>query len=170
MQLIQTITVTGSTTSSMSFTNIPQTATDLLILGSLRQNAGDIADQIEITLNSSSSSIFDYIQLRGTGSSAASTGRASQRIWEVYGAGNTAPSNTFASLSLYLPNYANTSFNKKGFVDVVNENSGTEAWQTLLAGGWNSTSAVTSVQLNTRDVSLYFTVGSTASLYTITKA
>lgn len=166
MQLVSTITVDSSNVSSISFTGIPQTARDILVVASVRQNAGSVIDQVEIRVNNNASSVYSYVQLYGTGTSRATVSRSSQFIWEVYGNGTSATANTFASLSMYIPNYA-TSLNKCTSIDVVAENNGTEAWQTLLTGRWDNGTAISSVQLNTRDISLFFTIGSTASLYII---
>lgn len=170
MTLVQTVSVSSATVSSISFTGIPQGATDILILASLRQNAGDVTDQVNIRVNNVASGVYDYTQLYGTGTSRASVTRTNQNIWEIYGNGNNSSANTFGAFSLYIPNYANSSINKTANIEAVSENFGTEAWQTILSGSIKQTTPITSVQLNTRDGTLYFAQGSTASLYTITKA
>lgn len=163
MSLVSTITVGAGGAASISFTGIPATGTDLLVVLSGRGASDDIA-QVFMTLNGD---VYgSAIWLTGSGSSASSSSGSTFRV----GFTNPAPSstaNTFSNLSVYLPNYAGSS-NKAYSYEHVSENNATAVTTEMGAGLWPNTAAITSL-------SLYIQAGvklaqySTASLYTITK-
>jgi hypothetical protein len=82
----------------------------------------------------------------------------------VNGADST--SNTFASSSLYIPNYAGSN-QKSSSLDDVAENNATASIQEIVAQLWADTAAITSITLTANSGN--FVVGSTVSLYGILK-
>jgi hypothetical protein len=145
MKLIQTVTVGAGGASSIDFTSIPQTYTDLMVLLSGRSGRTDSAqDVVSIGINGS------YTNMSGTrlasNGSGVFSGSGSIDYFSV-AATNTATSNTFGNSSIYFPNYANTSYYKSYNADGVNENNATEVAQQLAAGLWSSTSAITQINL-----------------------
>jgi hypothetical protein len=142
--LIETITVPVGGASSITFSGIPSSYTDLVVQVSCRSSqSGAFADYGKITFNGSSST-FSYRDAYGNGSSASSTNGAVNTIF-VY-QGNAATASTFGNASIYIPNY--TGSNNKSFsIDSVVENNGTTAYQTITAGLWSTTSAINSVGL-----------------------
>jgi hypothetical protein len=157
---IATVTVGSGGASSIAFSSIPSTYTDLCLKISARNTdpaAGSPA--MYIGFNSSTSS-FSNRYLYGNGASATSgTGTTGASI--IDGGSNTT--STFASTEIYIPNY--TSSNYKSYsIDNVQENNATTAYAVLYAGLWSNTAAITSIQL-TGDAN--FAQYSTATLYGI---
>jgi len=139
MTLVETITVGSGGAASITFSNIPQTGKDLLLLLSLRSNAAFAVAFSRVQVNSDSGS---GIFLRSSGS-AASTGTFTSAIL-AEGAGDEATANTFGNSSVYIANYTSTSA-KSVSVDFTSENNATLIRQGLNAAITTSTAAVTSL-------------------------
>jgi hypothetical protein len=162
MQVIQHQEL-ASSQASITFSSIPQTFTDLLVVTSLRTSRSAVAEQVLISLNGSTSS-FSVRALYGSGSSTASFSAGRDTLNAVSA---NATANTFSNSSIYLPNY--TSANNKSFsADDVTENNGTEAYQFIIAGLWSDTAAITSLAL-TPGAGGSFVQYSSATLYGILK-
>jgi len=159
MQLIQHQEL-GSTQSSITFSSIPQTFTDLVVVSSLR---GSVADNnAGISVNGSDANQSQR-QLEGTGSSVSSAAFTFD-VFLMCSSSNTA--DTFSNSTHYFPNYTGST-TKSFSVDTVSENNATQAFQRIIAGLNNSTAAITSI--NFFPSSGNFVAGSTISLYGITK-
>jgi len=170
---IATVTVGSGGASSIDFTSIPGTYTDLLLLLSSRQTATAESPFANIKLQfngDTSTSNYSARGLFGSGSAATSgsygTGNYGMILYNYSNAGNTTTS-TFANNIYYIPNY--TSSNKKSVsIDSVTENNATGAQAALTAGLWEGTSAITSIKLDpTFSAGSTFTQYSTATLYGI---
>jgi hypothetical protein len=159
-EAIATVTVTGATAASIDFSSIPATYTDLLLSYSTRQNAGN-APSLLVKFNNSSSN-FTSRFLQGSGSSASSGTSPSNYAGNSDGSSNTA--STFANGTMYIPNYAGSTY-KSYSVDDVQENNATEAYATLIAGLWSQTAAINQITLY--NASNLFIQYSTATLYGI---
>jgi hypothetical protein len=158
---IQTVTVGSGGAASIEFTNIPQNYTDLSILLTYRTTVSGPTDG-KISFNSSTSN-FSWRSVYGTGSAAVSgNNTVNNALGQVQGSAATAL--TFASLSIYIPNYAGGN-NKSFSVDYATENNATLAYGGLVAGLWSQTSAITSIgiSLDSGNLAEY----STATLYGI---
>ncbi len=153
----------ASNQSSLTFSSIPQTFTDLYLVASLRStSSADSYSYGFLRPNNDSSNTtvrILYGVSSGVGSASYSTG-------DFYYNNSVSTSNTFASLAWTLPNY--TSSVAKSFSgDFVTENNSTGVIQVIEAGLYNSTSPITSLVL-------FAPVGnlaqySSATLYGITK-
>ena len=166
MQLIETKTL-GTATTSIEFTSIPQDGTDLYIVCSLRQ-VNSAVSSLNVSFNGVGGTSYSDRTLEGNGSTVGSGNRTSQaviRITGVIGSGQTA--NTFSNIQYYIPNYSGST-NKSVSIDGVTENNATEAFQNIVAGLFSNTAAITSV-LFTNGSGTNFVIGSTISLYKITK-
>jgi hypothetical protein len=162
MQHIETVTLGSAQT--VTFTSIPDTFTDLVIYASIRGSSNPF---LGMGFNNSVVS-FSNRQLTGDGSGAGSSTRSDTFIGSMGGSSDTA--NTFGSAKIYIPNYAGAS-NKSFSVDLVSENNATGAFQTITAGLWSNTAAITSVELyqwNSGNAKEPFAANSTISLYGIT--
>jgi len=157
---IATTTVGSGGTSSIQFTNIPSTYTDLVVLISARSTGAD--QNIMIRLNSSSSN-FSQKRLVGDGSSTASYGTYGE--WSAWASASTDTTSTFGNSLIYISNY-NSSNYKSLSSDAVSENNGTTAYMTLGAELWSNTAAITSVSF-IMGSSYNFAEHSTATLYGI---
>lgn len=163
MQVIEHIEVTASSQASITFSSIPSTYTDLLVVCSFRGTRSSLFNMVGIEFNGSSANLSSRI-LQGDGSSVVSFSQTD--LNDAASTGNTATSNTFGSTAFYIPNYAGSSA-KSVSVDSVSENNGTTAYQTLTAGLWNSTSAINEVRLFVR-AGFNILQYSSATLYGIT--
>jgi hypothetical protein len=136
------ITVGSGGATSVTFSSIPATYTDLIVKASVRTNigGGQIYDSMDIAFNGVTTNITAK-QLQGTGASAAST---SPTQIESIVDGGSATANTFANLEYYIPNYTSSNY-KSASLDVVMENNATTAYMRLTAGLWSNTAAITSV-------------------------
>lgn len=159
---ISTVTVGASGSSSIEFTSIPQTYTDLqLVLSARSTQAAEGGMYIDIN---GSSSNFTGRYLFADGSSASS-GSLARYVGTILGTNYTA--SVFNNTEIYFPNY--TSSNYKSFsVNNVAENNGTYCGLNFINGLWSITSAITSIKINPPggNMAQY----STATLYGITKA
>jgi len=163
--LISSVTVGAGGTATISFTSIPQTYTDLVLVTSTRTNrASNINDELNITFNSNTSS---YTYRRLLGESTASSDSGSTRTVLIVN-GSTSTASTFDNSSVYIPNY--TGSNNKSFsVDSLMENNATAAARQLVAGLWSNSAAITQIDL-TSSSSSNFVQYSTAYLYGISNA
>jgi hypothetical protein len=160
MQLIQHQEL-GSAQSSITFSSIPQTFTDLYLVLSARvttTNGG-----LRIRVNGGTANLSTRL-LYGNGSSAAS-GTDTTYVGTVTNSNQTA--NTFGSTALYFPNYAGST--AKSFSgELVDETNATTATQWVTAGLFNSTSPITAIEFS-GDGAGNFVQYSSATLYGITK-
>jgi hypothetical protein len=167
-ELIDSV-VLGSTTSTVTFSAIPQTFDDLLLLASIRGNRTSATTTqttlVDIYPNGSSSNLSAR-WLYGDGSSASSVTNASHVY--IFGASNSAnwTADTFASVEVYIPNYAGST-NKSISATSAVENNNTGGLIAAIAGLWADTSAITSIEL---DPAYDFLSGCAFHLYGITKA
>ena len=160
MQHLETVTVGSGGAASITFSSIPDTYTDLLIVVSIRSTtAGNFS--VEIRPNSSTSNLSAR-GLQGSGSAASSFSVSNVPALATSSA-NTA--NTFSNGSFYIPNYA-SSTSKSISIDSVSENNATEAFQRIVAGLWADNTPISSIQLAPAGGN--FAEHSTASLYGIT--
>ena len=160
---IETVTLSG-TASSINFTNIPQTYTDLLIKASLRSTRSDVVAGMLLNVNGSSSGFATDKMVYGTGSSEGSTFSGSNYI--AYINADTATASTFGNLDIYIRNYTTSDSYKSISVDALTENNATAAYSTLWSPAWNSSSPITSIGIqsaNSANLMQY----SSATLYGI---
>jgi hypothetical protein len=162
---IATTTVGSGGASSIDFTSIPATYTDLLLVISTRQPGGAPSwSDLRIRFNSSTTSYTDKL-LYGDGSSATSISESDTGIVIRSVNNGVATANTFGSASIYIPNYTSSNY-KSVSIDQVTENNATQALAGLTAGLWSNTSAITSIGL-TPNTAGNFSQYSTATLYGI---
>lgn len=153
-----------TTASSITFSSIPQTYTDLLIKCFVRSNrAININSYMRLYPNGSSTGIT-LRALTGNGSSAGSQTESAAGAYVGEINASTSTASTFSSVDIYLPNYTGSNY-KSYSVDAVMENNATTAYSALVAGLWSNTAAITSIQLN--DALGNFVANSTFYLYGI---
>jgi hypothetical protein len=162
MKLIQTQTL-GTAQSSIVFSDIPQTFTDLYALVSSRSDGAFTSSEIDIAFNGSSSN-FSGRYLYGSGSGAGSSATDTTMVGSSSAANNT--SNTFGNASIYIPNYTSSN-NKSISSDTVGESNATTAYMSIHAVLWSQTAAITSLTLSLDGGVRNFVSGSSVSLYGI---
>jgi hypothetical protein len=163
VQIGSTVTVGVLGASSIDFTSIPATYTDLIIKLSGRTLETYNYASFQVRFNSSTTG-FTGKDLYGVGASAGSATRT-LTYYNLDGA--TATANTFASLDFYIPNYS-SSTNKPFAMEAASEDSSTTTNNlSLVSGLWSNTSAITSISIVPTN---NFVQYSTASLYGISKS
>jgi hypothetical protein len=162
MQLIAHQELT-SAAASITFSSIPATFTDLVLVISGRTTGTNYS--INATINGSTSN-YTYRTLEGSGSTNTSFTQATgpeRFIGSQSFSTNTA--STFGSSSIYIPNYR-SSVAKSISIDTVTENNATQAFQNIIAALWNETAAITEISLVPR-FAANFAEYSSATLYGI---
>jgi hypothetical protein len=146
-QLISSNTVGSGGASSVTFSSIPATYTDLLIKLSVRDARVTLA-VADIYFNFNGTGAGTNISgryLYGNGSSAIST-TVTGNGELAFGNGNGATASTFGNAEVYIPNYAGSN-NKSISSDSVAETNATGGFNLLLAGLWSNSAAITSIAM-----------------------
>ena len=161
---IATYTVGSGGIATVSFLNIPQTYTDLVVKASIRTVATPAQVYADTTfiINGDTGSNYSLKFLRGngaSGSSQSSTNTTAGYLTQLTGNGATA--STFGSLDMYFPNYT-SGYYKSFSVDGIGENNATTAYAELAAEIWQRTDPITSFSFNATGV---FAQYSTFHLY-----
>jgi len=160
---IATVTVGSGGASSIEFTAISASYTDLQILVCSRTNrSASVDDSIKLEFNGVTTNLSSK-RLLGSGSATSSSSFGSNIYYTGIGASTT--SSVFDNVLIYIPNYASSNY-KSVSIDSVTENNATEAYAQLTAGLWSSTSAITSIKL-LPNTGPNFVQYSTATLYGI---
>lgn len=151
----------GSAAASVTFSSIPSTYTDLILVMS-----PSVASLVELKMrfNSDTGSNYSSTELTGTGTTAGSSRHSNQTSMYVnYNAyaGNDFNSNFIAQIQ----NYSNSTTYKTALIRANNAGYGVDA----IVGLWRSTAAITSITI-LNGASANFQSGSTFSLYGITAA
>jgi hypothetical protein len=160
---IATVTVGSGGASSIDFSSIPATYTDICLLLSLR-SAGTGTPYARMRFNSSSSS-YSNKRLNGNGSTASSGSPTDAYI--VLGVADTTSqtSSTFSNHYVYIPNYTSSNYKSVSSDNAQEDNSST-AYLYLMAGLWSNTAAITDISITEENASNWGQY-STATLYGI---
>jgi hypothetical protein len=163
---IASVTVGSGGASSIAFTSIPATFTDLCVLLSVRSatSFGSGSEGLGLAINNTYSG-YSTLTIFGNGSSATSYANPTYRdIARTNSADQTA--NVFSNVSVYIPNYTSTT-NKSVSTDGVAENNGTTALATLSAFIQTVTVPITSLYFDNATSGGNYVQYSTATLYGI---
>jgi len=163
--LVSTITL-ATATASITFSAIPQTGTDLLLMVSHRNAGGANQDNLFLRINGSSTNTYVSRQLYGNGASAASGNQTATADNYTYSNSASSTANTFASTQYYFSNYALTGV-KNWSVDTVFESNAATGYQQIISTSYTtSVAGITSITLSGN---YNLVTGTTASLYTVNK-
>lgn len=145
-ELISKQEVGASSVASLEFTSIPATFDDLVLLLSLRSNrASNTWADLRLRFNGASvDTNHSSRYLQGNGASASSGSLSYAYLGAA--TGSTATSSTYASLEVYIPNYAGST-NKSYSVTSAHETNATTAYAEVTAGLWSSTSAIDAIKV-----------------------
>lgn len=161
MTLVQTVTLASASTT-ITFTNIPQSGKDLRLLIS---HDGSAAGSFWVRLQTNGIDMSDYRNLNGSGSVVIS--QNSPNVGVTWVDSQYPTTNTFHSTEIYIHNYTST-VAKGVTVDTAVEANSNQRFGNMLAitsAITTSAAPVTSITLTA--TSNMFTANSTASLYTI---
>lgn len=166
MTLISTVTVGSGGASSIDFTSIPSTYTDLCVKLSGRTTQAGVATGVLVRFNSSTTNYAEKIFFgNGSSASSASNGIGSQTgIYFFYTNGGNTVTNSFGNSELYVSNYASSNY-KSISLDSVQEDNASLSYAILDTAIWQDTSVINSISLVSSSGS--FVQYSTASLYGI---
>jgi hypothetical protein len=148
MNLIAKQTIGSGGASSVTFSSIPDSYTDLKVVISVRTNVADIYQSGGMYINSIAAD-NSYRSLRGNGASATSGNGSGQNEWYCgEWNGSTSTSNTFTSSEIYIPNYRSS--NQKSFsAETVDEANSSTAIAMMVAGLCTKTAPITSITFQT---------------------
>jgi hypothetical protein len=166
MTLISAVTVGSGGASSIDFTSIPQTYTDLVILTSIRGNQDNGITYLLRFNNSTSGYSGKYLLKDSSEATPVSGNSQTDRLFLGVVGGATPTASTFSNDSIYIPNYTSSN-NKSVSIDSAMENNSTMQWMSLSSGLWSNSSAITSITLYP-NVNVWIQ-HSTAYLYGIVK-
>lgn len=165
--LIASSTVGAGGASSIDFTSIPNTYTDLVVKVSARSTAASGAAAAYIVLNfNGTTGNKTFKRLYGLGSSTGTDSGTLALAGTTPAANVTA--NTFGNHEFYIPNYTSGN-NKSVSIDAVSENnSSTDNELDLVAFLWSNSASITQVNLTLSQGN--FAQYSTAYLYGVKNA
>ena len=160
---IQSVSLTSNQTV-VTFANIPQTFTDLVVRATARYAATNTFTVTRlfvngVTTNQSQRNLFGP---GDTNTASSASGNWSANTYVAVPSDYTP--NTFGSAEWYIPNYAGSANKASSLFGVVENNSAT-AWIGANALLWSSTNAITSVSFE--GIGGSFAAGSAFHLYGI---
>lgn len=145
----------GSTAASFTFSSIPSTFSDLVLIGNFKASVA-----VRMQFNGDTTTTYSYLRMGGNGTSAYSDRGTSTSDMYV-----GLSSNTNFDVNIFnILQYANTTTNKT--VLARTSVTGNSAQQTV--GLWRSNAAITSILLSPSSAS--FAAGSIFTLYGIKAA
>ena len=161
------IATVSTSAASYTFSSIPSTYTDLILVGNLRstKNTGT-SDTLFLRFNGDSSSgFYSSTRLFGNGSSATSSRQTDQNeiaVPEISADGDTA--GIFAPTLIQIMNYSNSTTYKTA----LNRTNTANVLVGAIVGLWRNTSAINSITVLPAGGN--FKAGSTLTLYGIAAA
>lgn len=154
----------GSAFSNYTFTSIPSTYTDLILVGNFGTTSGSANIALQVGNGSiDTGSNYSFTYLRGDGSTAGS-GRASNQA-QIYIDYSAYAGNTITATYIWhIQDYSNTSTYKTVLGRANTASVGTNA----CVGLWRSTSAINQIKIDPQSTT--FLANSTFTLYGIEAA
>jgi hypothetical protein len=159
---IATVTVGSGGTSTITFTSIPQTYTDLCIVYSARSdNSATNWNNMKLAFNGSTADA-SWRYLAGYNNGIASSNVTGQvEVWINF---NASTGSTFSNSMVYISNYTSSN-NKRISVETVAEGAAQDQIVGMVAGLWSNSAAITSISATPSSGN--FMQYSTATLYGI---
>ena len=159
--------VLASTATSVTFSSIPATYTDLVLKISARDTAtGVIYSSITATFDSTSS-VYSRTDLIASGSTASSSRQSVAYFYVDYPGSNAGmTANTFGSAEVYIPNYAGSA-NKPFSVSSTVENNSATVNENYISAGYYRSGAIATITLT---AAANYSIGSSFYLYGISNA
>jgi hypothetical protein len=159
-------TTLGSAASSVTFSSISSSYTDLVLIISGRSTRASTDDSLYIQFNSDTATNYSYTELAGNGT-AASSGRASSQTQIRPSTNMDAASQaagTFTPVIISMNNYSNTTTYKT----TLSRSNMAAKEVSAVVGLWRSTAAISTILIKCAVGNL--DTGSTFTLYGIKAA
>jgi hypothetical protein len=148
---IASIDVGAGGASTMEFTSIPSTYTDLVLKFSGRDNVAAVTHNIQMIFNNSSTGYSNrYIYADGSTTGSGNSGASSTWMQGTYLNGTPSTANNYSNIEIYIPGYAGNKKKSATFFSVV-ENNGTSGGVSSWSGLWSNTAAITSIKFTSID-------------------
>lgn len=164
MKLIATLNATGSSNTFL-FDNIPQTFTDLLIVGSIRNANSAVREGVGLAFNSTFSG-YSNRSYFGNGATIVNNVESNYNLIAESNAA-TSTANFFNNFEIYVPNYRRSTPKQVSGASVVETNIG-DTRTVVTAYLQTITAAITQVSVFSNTNGTNWIAGSTVSLYGIT--
>lgn len=163
-QLIQGYTLTG-TQSSITFSSIPQTFTDLVLVGTLRDTANVGVNSPYLRVNGLSTTVYSAVRGLAAGTSTASSSNSGNTEFTLNGSdpGSGTTANTFSNFQIYFASYRVGFPRSFNYYSTFNPDNATEAQFNMNSLRLEEASAITSISVFQGS----FATGSTLDLYGI---
>jgi len=158
---IATSTISGSSTTSISFINIPATYTDLV---AVFNGGGSNPANVQTQVNSDTGSNYSTLSIYAVSGSVASPAYANNTVMYTAGVAGSLPTTISAMAIMQFMNYANTTTYKT----VLSRYSAAAIETTTNVSLWRNTAAISTIRFFS--YSQAFLAGSTFTLYGILKA
>ena len=164
--------VLGSTATSVTFSSIPQTYSDLKLSCSVRtDDASRNTGKLNVTFNGDTTTNYSITSLLyNNGSpfvySGTNTANTYTSVGQMATAGNTT--NTFSNVDMYIPSYSTTGAKQISSLLASENYDATREIMSIEANLYRGTSAITS--LNITSGSANYVAGSSFYLYGIKNA
>ena len=156
-------TTLGSATSSVSFSSIPATYTDLRVIATL--TAASYGNDVSMDFNGDSANNYSSTYIGGSGSTVTSGQVANNSLWRISNFGIYTDPTLPISMQVDIFSYAGSTF-KTGLAVAVGDRNGS-GYVGRNIGLYRITSALTTVRVF---CNVNFSVGSTFTLYGIKNA
>jgi hypothetical protein len=156
----------GASTSSVSFTSISQSYTDLVLKISARTDYADVYDGINIRFNSDSSNVYSDTFLQASGATPVSSYDKAVNIGYIRNAANgaNATANVFGACEIYISNYTSTSVRPYYAQGVTTTNATNSSFMSLGAYEYQGSSGISTITL-TPQIGTNFVSGSRFDLF-----
>lgn len=156
--------------ATITLSSIPSTYDDLWLVCSIRNSdSGSNNYNLEVQFNSDTATNYSRTRLISRNGNTISTSRQQNGTFLDIGSLTPGNANWYATNTVYIPNYKNTSYNKQFIWDGYSPYNGAGEFLNVSAGLWRNTAAINSIKIVNSSATT-FTQYSTFTLYGITKA
>lgn len=157
-------TTLGSAAASYTFTSIPSTYTDLVMVVQTRHSGSGDGNWVQALPNSSTASSYGNTYLQGSGTTATSGRYSSRNDGYFIGLCN---STSLTIITTQFMNYANSTTYKTA---ISRSNASSTDGTMALVHLWAQTTAISSIKVQIESGSVNLVAGSILSLYGIAAA